>query len=233
MGHYREMPHDFHQVMELLNGNRVAVREYYKCGKHALERWLREGGYPEIENLYRQRPVPEDYIQMAAKMHRNQIMLHYDADERMVGRWARKTGVKPIPFNRPGADAKADVIPADFAEQAKSKTLTGLRQHYRTDKVKEWIKRTGIKPLTAGEYVKMQNAKRKERERIRVSNKVKARIGVVHEVAAKTLARYAPTYRCNERGKVDVVGAFFRHGMTVLTPDELLAKAERYRSKAA
>lgn len=219
--------------MALLNGKRAAVREYYKCGKSALERWLREGGYPEMENLYRQRPVPDDYVETAKRMHRNQLMQHYDCDERMISRWARKTGVKPIPFNRPGSDAKADVIPADFAEQAKVKTLTGLRQHYHTDKVKEWIKRTGIKPLTAGEYVKMQNAKRKERERIRVSNKVKARIDVVHEVAAKTLARYAPTYRCNERGKVDVVGAFFRHGMTVLTPDELLAKAERYRSKAA
>ena len=233
MGSIRDMPHDFHKVMELLNGKRAAIREYYKCGKHALERWLAEGGYSRAENLYRQRPVPEDYIQMAAKMHRNQIMLHYDADERMVGRWARKTGVKPVPFNRPGADAKADVIPADFADNCAKMTQSGLRQHYHTDKVKEWIKRTGIKPLTAGEYVKMQNAKRKERERIRVSNKVKVRIDVVHEVAAKTLARYAPTYRCNERGKVDVVGAFFRHGMTVLTPDELLAKAERYRSKVA
>ena len=233
MGHYREMPHDFHQIFSLLNGKRGAIKAHYKCGKEALARWMSEAGYGTIENLYTQRPVPDDYVEMAAKMHRNQLMLHYGADERMLGRWARKTGVKPIPFARPGADAKADVIPADFAEQAKVKTMTGLRQHYHTDKVKEWIKRTGIKPLTAGEYVKMQNAKRKERERIRVSNKVKVRIDVVHEVAAKTLARYAPTYRCNERGKVDVVGAFFRHGMTVLTPDELLAKAERYRGKVA
>lgn len=233
MGHYREMPHDFHQVMELLNGKRVAVREYYKCGKSALERWLREGGYPEIENLYRQRPVPDDYAETAKLMHRNQLMQHYDCDERMISRWARKTGVKPVPFNRPGADAKADVIPADFADNCAKMTKSGLRQHYKSDKVLIWIKATGLKPLTPGEAAKIKNAERRERERIRHIQKVKHRIDVVHEVAAKTLARDAPTYRCNERGKVDVTGMHFRHGNVILTPDELLAKAERYRSKAA
>lgn len=40
-------------------------------------------------------------------------------------------------------------------------------------------------------------------------------------------------FRCDDRGRADQKGEFWRLGNTLLTPDELLQRAEKYRRKVA
>ena len=40
-------------------------------------------------------------------------------------------------------------------------------------------------------------------------------------------------YRCDEKGKADLKGRYWRAGNVILSPDDLLAKADRYRRRAA
>jgi hypothetical protein len=41
------------------------------------------------------------------------------------------------------------------------------------------------------------------------------------------LRRICAVYRCTETGRADPKGKFWRFGNAVLTPDELIARAER------
>lgn len=49
------------------------------------------------------------------------------------------------------------------------------------------------------------------------------------EIAAEYLRKYMPVHRCNECGGYMKKGLHWRAGSSVLTTEELIAKADKYR----
>lgn len=207
-----------------------------------LSRWMRESGLTVTPN--NGTPAPDNLAQLADNMHLQALADHCGVSRNVAANWLARAGLKALPFNQQ-ANVNLRPPPPNFAKIAPTMVEAELRKHCGCsfETLKRWLRETGVKPMRYAEWRALNPVKKPVKPRKPSRGAIHAiglpshiqneRIHTIHDIAAKTLARYAPTYRCNERGKVDVVGAFFRHGMTVLTPDELLAKAERYRSKVA
>ncbi len=66
------------------------------------------------------------------------------------------------------------------------------------------------------------------------SNLLRIRASSIYDEAAGVIQRERfAVYRCEDNGKANPNGKFWRVGNVVLTPDELLERAERYRRRAA
>lgn len=207
-----------------------------------LSRWMRESGLTVKPN--KGTPPPDNLAELADKMHLRALADHCGVSRNVAANWLAVAGLKALSFNHQ-SNANTRPPPPDFLKVAPTMVIAELRKHYvcSFETLKRWIRETGAKPMRYAEWRALNPVKKPVQPRRPSRGAVHAiglpshiqqeRIHTIHDVAAKTLARYAPTYRCNERGKVDVTGAFFRHGMTVLTPDELLARAARYERKVA
>lgn len=230
----RPIPADFAEVM----GDKPRVEDLmkrYSAGDSTIRRWLKEIGY-EHERL---RPMPADFIHIAASMAKFELKNHYRASQKTIDRWLKETGVKTRGAIKPP--------PEDFAEMAAEMCAAELRRHYNAggDRIARWCKVVGVTPkpydFAAGA------AKASEASRASVARRFFSSAGssyrpiydqrvgtrTIYDDAADTLRRYGPCYRCNERGAGDHKGKFWRFGNVVCTDEELLARAARYERKAA
>lgn len=163
-----------------------------------------------------------------------EIAKHYNAAPRTIERWRRELGLPPsnIRNRRP--------MPEDFARVAPTMHLNELARHYRAGReaVNRWVAESGVKskPVTAESY------RPKSLAWGGVSNGIKHKYGnltvtrphSIYDEAADVLRKERfKVNRCNDKGGYDPKGGFWRVGWSILTGDELLAKADRYRSRAA
>ncbi len=122
----------------------------------------------------------------------------------------------------------AQPIPEDFAEVAPTMCKYQLLRHYGvkwSGTIDRWCKESGVE---AKKYVAPK------RNRLSMMGRVHVPAEFVkpkdeYEVAADVLRkeRY-PVNRCNDNGLYNATGKFWRVGRNVLTPEQLLEKAERY-----
>lgn len=117
-------------------------------------------------------------------------------------------------------------IPDDFHLVAQNRTLRQLEPIYHAGRttILRWRREAGLeRPKKA--------AKPKKATVIVFRGQTPPRIPprdwTLHGCAAEHLRKYAATYRCTETGQADQHGEFYRYGNAVLTPDELLRRAER------
>lgn len=130
-------------------------------------------------------------------------------------------------FRPPAHNAKP--MPEDFKELAPTMTKSDLQRHYQvkwSGTIDRWLKEAGI---AAKRYVP-------KRGRIHRMGMVPSRSVVTlervqdpDEVAANILRKERfPVNRCNEDGKFNLNGKFWRVGMNVYTKEALIEKAEKY-----
>jgi hypothetical protein len=102
--------------------------------------------------------------------------------------------------------------------------------------VKRWMKETEIEPRPYDRKgVVPVNRKPQAIRQMGVPHKaiIRDKPRSIWDDAADVLRHYGPVYRCDEKGTADQKGRYWRAGMVILTPDDLLARADRYRRRAA
>lgn len=242
----RPMPNDFREVAARLKYVKC-VAKHYAAGQTTVERWFREAGIKPGKRQVHE--LPADFAERAKTMHGFALSQHYGVAPKVVRRWADEAGVTlikgrviPPAKGRVIPPAKRRECPADFAQMAAFLTYTGLCNHYNTGRsaVDRWVSETGATPLV---FVRKPSEAKPQAGKpsrglyhaIGISSNIAAAAKpyTAHDRAADTIRPYAAVYRCDERGKADLAGKFWRVGMVVVTPDELLERAARYERRAA
>lgn len=232
------MPDDFREVAARLKFVK-RIAKHYGTGQATAERWVKEVAIPPSKRIVHQ--LPADFSEQAKTMHGFGLSQHYGVAPKVVRRWADEAGVTLLK-GRVVPQAKRRECPADFAQMSAVMTYTGLCSHYSTGRsaIDRWVSETGVAPQVfvrkpAAAKPKAGKPARGLFHAIGISSNIaSAKMHTVHDLAADTLRRERfPVYRCDERGRADIAGKFWRVGMTVLDDDALLAKAARYERKAA
>lgn len=172
----------------------------------------------------RRRPVPADFVAVSERCtSRDAVAEHYRVSATLVARWEADAG-----YRRPSH--RAVPIPADFAAVAPTMTKAHLVRHYRVSEttVCKWIAACGAAPMTMAQWRRalagVGGCDMAANDQFRARE--------CHEIAANVLRRYAAVFRCDARGKACPGGGYYRVGNAIITPDELLARAERKRVAA-
>ena len=212
-----------------------ALARHYKTSCDIVRRWINEcGGREKLSSANAIRPCPEGFAEMFGKLPIGAIADHYKAAPRTIERWRLECGLpaSKVYNSRP--------IPADFAQVAPTMGKMELARHYKAGKaaVGRWLLQSGIKAKAAG-----ASSKRTQAPFVRAvpgsgfknhyGNLTPTRTSSIYDDAADIIRAKCPVYRCNEKGGYDPKGKFWRVGWSVITPDELLERAERYGSRAA
>lgn len=177
------------------------------------------------------RAIPSDFAEKAKTMCRNQLVKHYRTSDKAVGRWADECGVHPLKvMMRPA--------PADWEQLCAKHTAAELRRLLQADikVIKRWIKETEIEPVPFDRKgIIPPNRRPNLLKQMGTPHKaiIRDKPRSIWDDAADVLRHYGPVYRCDERGRADQKGRYWRAGMVILTPDDLLSRADRYRRRAA
>lgn len=233
----RAMPADFPEKVAELS-HQALLKAHYRCGLAAIQRWLAELGVP------RARPkanfTDDEFREAAQSMTRQQLAAHFRIGANQVRTLVSRTGAQPVQarFSPP---PKYRAIPGDFAENARTMTRNQLAVHYVAGwiTVNRWLAVLGIAPVTVQPMPpKPKPPKQAPRSAAALPTVLHRKIAptrttTIYDDAADLIRRDMPVYRCTDKGGGDHKGAFWRAGNTVLTPNELLARADKYRARAA
>lgn len=115
-------------------------------------------------------------------------------------------------------------IPADFADRCAELHYSALCRHYGKigKTITRWLRWTGLTPAA---YVPAPPPPRRFNYAGPKVTQIQRDYSPEAQ-AADHLRRYTFVYRCTERGRADHRGEFYRYGDAVLTPDELIRRAE-------
>lgn len=180
------------------------------------------------------RPVPTDFCEVAQGKSVNKLALHYRAKSRTIDRWLHECGIDR--GSLPTSNKRA--VPADFADRAAEMHRMALCDHYNADDgiVRRWIKESGIEPIRWVPPVSQRTARQ-----MRLSGGKRASLSLVvttkavrtwgeADDAANKLRKFGPVSRCDEDGKFNICGKFWRVGRVVLSDAEIIERANRRRA---
>lgn len=220
----RPKPDDFEDIFHLYNKEELMA--HYSAGRGAVDRWL---AGRKAKGIQPRRKLPADFAQVAPGLSAFAVRQHYNTTDAIVARWYREAGIdRPIVYSVPP--------PSDFAEMATKLTKSALRKHYDvgTAKIARWLVDAAVDAKTYTPPPRHQRPKTPwSGYKLPHGHFAAMRTTSIYEDAADVLRRFCPVYRCHENGKADEKGEFWRVGMSVLTPDELLERADKYRKRAA
>lgn len=222
----RPMPEGFAEDARIMG--RKALQEKYSAGKLAVYRWRREIGLDPTSTEVAD--VPSDFNEVAPTMTRKRLQEHYCVGERRLRHWIATSGVEP-PREATKSGPKGRPIPSDFMERAATMTRWQLRSHYEAswEVLERWCAETGVNPTST-----RQPAVKRVVQNWRPANHQDMRKHTIFDEAADTIRRERfAVYRCDKRGRYSEKGELWRVGNTLLTPDELLQRADKYRRRAA
>lgn len=181
------------------------------------------------------RPMPDDFAQQAKDKNRSQLVKHYRTSDKAVGRWIDESGFTPRrTVNR--------LVPDNWEQLCAVHTAAELTRLLVADikVIKRWIAETKIEPVPFDRKgIIPVNRKPKSERAFKVMGSphkaiINTRPRSIWDDAADVLrAERWVVYRCDEKGKADQKGRYWRAGMVILTPDSLLEKADKYRRSAA
>lgn len=226
----RPMPYDFAAKAREFDRSMSKLIRHYGAGSNAVARWMKEAGIPTLKVV--KRSPPADFAQIAPTMVMSALLVHYRADDATVKRWVSETGISPKARGNGGK--RGAPAPEDFAQVAPTMGIVALAEHYGISHktIKRWINETGIQAKPCNRRPSTNKAKQNV-SRILPRQIVQTRISTIYEEAADTLRRERfPVNRCDDRGRFDPKGKFWRVGWSILNNDELLQRAARYRKAA-
>ncbi len=228
----RPIPADFTEVALKLGRSTTRIQGHYSAGQATVARWMAEAGIPSIGCSLR--PVPDDFAQVAPTMFQSKLAKHYKTSEIAVKRWIKETGVKPMKGDNP-SKFKALPVPDDFAELAPTMFNAELARHYGSSykTIRRWLTEAGVEAKHYKPRPQRGSKAARSMANILPRQIIKTNVKSIYDEAADALRRERfPVNRCNEKGSFNPKGKFWRVGWSVLTGDELLERAARYRRAA-
>lgn len=222
----RSVPTDLAERAREMNRNQLA--RHYAVAWDTMKKWLNQAGIEAKAHdgkLVNTRPVPDDFRTMARIMPAVDLARHYRAGTSTVVRWFQESGARrlaPMVHNR-------KPVPADFAEVAPRLHAKAICLHYAAspETVKRWLAETGLRP-------KVYDYRTHPVPRGYVPAAVTGRVRSLYDDAADTLRRERFTvFRCDQRGRFEQKGDFWRVGNSLLTGEDLLHRAAKYEQRAA
>ena len=221
----RPVPADFAQVAPLLYPTQLAA--HYSAGFSTVMRWCSETGIVPKKSVTGSalcRPVPDDFAALAPTMIKSELRRHYGTSGEIINRWLSETGVSA---KQPGPPINKMPVPDDFAEQCARHYTAELVRHYgcSLETINRWAKESGCKPRKFRNITNIDRMGNPPRVRIPLQ-----RTWTEEDIAADELRRFGPVYRCDDKGRADQKGGFWRIGFGVLTGEELIARAARKRA---
>jgi len=220
-------PSDFDAVLTRY-GNLTKAARHYSVNRKTAAHW-RDGVRQSRGKGIPQRPAPADLVAIAKTMTQAEIGKHYKAGAETVRHWFKLTGAKTRPGRyTPPPPKPLRPVPVDFVAAAAINSRVQLGTLYRAcDKtIKRWFAETGArtKPSVAQHWTKPEvRLQRPETDN---------RPHTIYSQAARTLGKFGPVYHCDENGKANPAGKFWRIGRVVADGDELLRRAARYEVAA-
>lgn len=188
------------------------------------------------------RDMPEDFAALAPAMTVNAATHHWKTGRNIVLRWAIEAGIE-----LQAQKGCMEPAPENWSELCADLSATAMRKKFGWGAgiIKRWSEETQIFPRDGRRDV----IRPQLRFAARTIRKAKPNIGrkghgqtTFHDCRTKSLWDEAAdvlrlerwtVYRCNQRGAYDEKGEFWRVGNVVVSPDDLLRRADRYRRKAA
>lgn len=217
----RPMPEGFQEASATMGGK--ALCKLFKCSPQQVRTW--RGG----SIVLAPRPsAPADFLERAGLMSGTALALHYKVGRRLVTHWLKDAKIKAghaIP-GKPAFNRRP--VPDDFLILARTMHKTALKTHYGTSDavINRWVQETGV---TLKQWV----ATKHNVLRLPHGHLAQTRTTSIYDDAADDLRRERfPVNRCNDKGGYDEKGRFWRVGWSILTPDELLQRAAKYRRAA-
>lgn len=182
------------------------------------------------------RAMPDGFVSMAKAKNTYQLVLHYRTSEKTVKRWADEAGIV-ISCGRTGHP-----LPEHWGQLCAENTIVDLQRRFNVDRkvIRRWIAETGIEPVPfIRKGLVPANRKPKSERAFKVMGSphkaiINTRPRSIWDDAADVLrAERWVVYRSDEKGAANPKGMYWRMGNVILTPDDLLMRAERYRRRAA
>lgn len=175
------------------------------------------------------RPIPDDFKQFAPGKAQHELMRHYRASQRTVSAWQQQAGIAKK--NNPPPPAPRRPVPDCFKERVRISYLNDLSRYYKASEktVRRWLAEVGMKP---GKSVARRGLDKAGRPYVASVSGFASKS--IYDEAADTLRRERwIVYRCTHKGAYLKKGNYWRVGNLVITPEELLERAERIRRRAA
>lgn len=219
----RPMPDDFAQVAWTMSNRELQMKYHSTHG--TINRWRNELGNDPRRNLD---IVPADFAEQAAKLTATELLRHYQVNDKRIRRWCIQTCAEPAKYSR-------RQVPSDFADIAPTMHLNALLRHYHATAavIKRWAEETGTQPAVSVWVAPMKRQTVFRGHAMTPSHRDMRQVSIYDTAADDIRRERFVVHRCDERGLYAEKGEFWRVGLSVLTPDELLMRAEKYRSKAA
>lgn len=172
------------------------------------------------------KPMPDDFAQVVLTMPRHDLARHYGTSYRAVQRWIAEAGVN-VSFRQGVPASNRRPVPDDWEQNAPTMAKFALMKLYRTSDtvIDRWAAETGVAPKP---YKPTNPLSRMgQHHRVKIATQSPRSMA---EMAADDLRRERFTiHRCNERGRFDLKGKYWRLGFSIITDDELLVRAAKYR----
>lgn len=214
----RKPPADLKEKRAELGGvNNLAT--FYKTSRRTVSRWLRECGLP-TDRQPRVRKIPADFADVRETNNFEQLKKHYRVSGAQIRTWTKELGLpakKTVPPLR-----RKKPPPDDFRSKAPFMFIAELAAHYNAGKptISRWIKETGAKTKRFVNYGAPKPPAIPP-----------AKNSLVHEIEANYLRRFTPVSPCCKDGKYKENGDHYRVGHTVMTRQEMIAKAESHKQR--
>ena len=208
------------------------LARYYGVGHQAISRHLQRAG------LTAQRHTPAadisetpNILEMAKVLHLAALARHYGMTPKKMAYRVKVLGIRPAPKPAQLGSTKAvvDEKYADLAERAKEMHVSALARHYgvTAPTMTKTLRKRGIVAAKPPKYIPRPNAKRAAPYKLipHATPFTNRRVKSSADLAAEFLQRECAVYHCDDIGRPDPKGKFYRRGRAVLTPDEVIARA--------
>lgn len=218
---------------------------HYGVCKQVIMRWRRECGIRGRPSGPKAAPMPEGFAEAARTMGVYTLARHFDLHPSKVQRMRSRLGIKGqvAPSKPPRRKKSNRPAPDDFAALAPTLSLLDAKRRFRAGIVtlKRWAETHGVAFRERPKAAPKVRSARKRKPIMRVVEKRAAvpvrppqpigaslpRDGSLEGRAAEFLRKERfLVWRCgDDRGRLDPKGKLWRVGMTVLTGEQLVAKA--------
>lgn len=212
----RPVPEDFAEQAALMS--RVRLARHYQTRPANIVRWCRAAGIPPHSCAGPMlRPIPADFARYAEVETYEQLVRRYGCSSNTITRWRRATG---LIYDR----RLLNSAPDGFELFAPNHTVNEMRIRYGKGPatIQRWCRETGVTPRKAS--AAHIGAATRNFSPQNHAHRDTTRAGL----AADFLRHLGPVFRCTPEGRAKPDGTHWnRGGRTVLTDDEIIARAVR------